>query len=541
MNANQNTALQSEAPPFANPEIERAILGAVLLDSELLEETRTLLTYDDFAIESHRHILHAMNRMQERREYFSPLLLKAELGRMRHDDAVPIVTTITDAAAPLDDLAAYARLLKRLTRERRLFQWLDDSRTRLTNGETCDTLLTEAADFFFAFPTEEPASCSGFYASLAEFCAADLAEPEVILTGLHRGEVGELAAAYGIGKTTLLMNVGLKLAAGEAFPPLIPETSVPRRVVYVNGDISGWHWRQQLVMMLQSLEQAETAWANFTPLVDAKVDGEALNLSLEHHWQQFTRWLKQQPVDLVIVDSLASLFPALQESDSRHLASQVMRRLQQLARQVNCAVLFAHQPHTGNHSGRQQAMMAAMAATVYRLERCGGAAERQRLLSCEKSRGAKLAATVLQLADQQQWFAICEAQAATTAQSGLPTLAEIVDFVKGKQGARTAEILRYFIERASPRKMAYLLKDAELLGLLEKAGHKAAWQVCRNDGAEKPKQRVQSIFLEDGPIPENLDPEVKYYVFEKRKPSPCYRCGAPGYLFVNCEQCGAPR
>ena len=539
MSDNYHNDLFQDALHFTNPEIERAILGAILLDNSLLEEVRVHLTDGDFAVDEHRHILHAMNRLAERGDGLIPLLLKTELRHMRHEDCLSLVTVISDAAAPLDDLAPYARLLKRLTRERRLWQWLETSQKRLTNGEACDTVIAETAEFLSHFPADEQAATSGFYDSLDNFFAAKLVEPELIIRGLYRCEVGELAAMQGIGSTTLLLNLGLKAAAGEPFLPLTSETVVPRRVVYINGAETGWRWRQQLDAMLQGVEKLETARANFTPIVEAMIDGTELNLHLENHWQSFTSRLQKQTIDLLIIDSLASVFPRLQESDSGHLARQVWQSLKRLAKKLNCAVLVNHQPHTGKHSGRQQAIMASMADAIYCFDKTGSAGQRQRLFRCEKSRGEKPAAAILRLSQEGHWFAVCDSDAPMKL-IGMPAVEELVEFVKAQKSAPASAIIRHFVERASPRKLYYLLKDAELLGLLEKNRQNGSWQVCSNGGAVPPKERIVNLFLEDGPIPEDLDPEIKYYVFDKREPKNCRGCGAEGYRWLKCEHCGMP-
>jgi hypothetical protein len=70
---------------------------------------------------------------------------------------------------------------------------------------------------------------------------------------------------------------------------------------------------------------------------------------------------------------------------------------------------------------------------------------------------------------------------------------EIVAFVESQHGAKTGEIIRHFADRACPRKMAYLLNDAKLLGKLYKA-ETGYWLL--GDGIEeiggKSKQAEQS-------------------------------------------------
>ncbi|HLH72768.1 MAG TPA: DnaB-like helicase N-terminal domain-containing protein, partial [Chloroflexota bacterium] len=107
----------------ANIEAERAVLGALLIDSEAIGEIASFLKPEDFYRERHRVIYAARNDLYDRREPGDLVTLVDELRRRGQLEAVGGVSYLTELAS--DVLTAvhveyYAHIVERCALMRRL-------------------------------------------------------------------------------------------------------------------------------------------------------------------------------------------------------------------------------------------------------------------------------------------------------------------------------------------------------------------------------------------------------------------------------------
>src|SRR5262249_9758732 len=183
------------------------------------------------------------------------------------------------------------------------------------------------------------------------------------------GEVAELLADEAQGKTALLLQLGLSLAAGVAQSPLLETAAterVPRRVVYVNGDAAARRLRDDIERLLPQLANQEEAKANFRILYEGKLDGKPLMLYHEARWRRLADWLRRQGPDLIIIDGVAALDAERSKpSQRREQASKVFANLRDLAKQANCAIVVAHSTVSNGNRRRLGNALFAAADTVY--------------------------------------------------------------------------------------------------------------------------------------------------------------------------------
>jgi hypothetical protein len=142
--------------------------------------------------------------------------------------------------------------------------------------------------------------------------------------------------------------------------------------------------------------------------------------------------------------------------------------LRNLAEGCKCVLLAGYVLPRGGGNRRVLNGLSRVADAVFRLERPRRAASPAYLFRSEKSKGELVKAVLLEWQEEDWRFMESDEQPSLTPKK-LPTVAEVVAFVEAQHGAKTGEIIRQFADRASPRKMAYLLKDANLLGKLYKA------------------------------------------------------------------------
>jgi RecA-family ATPase len=293
------------------------------------------------------------------------------------------------------------------------------------------------------------------YNSLREFRDANIPKTEEIIFGLGPGEVGVLVSVTNVGKTTLMLNMALSLAAGEAFVPLIPEGGKPRRVLYCDFETRSYKFLDYIERILPNLSNEALADDNFIPVVDHRIDDAPLNLSNTAHLEYVkTRALRHQ-VSLIIIDTMGAAFQLTDENSNTAVIKELIKPLIQLARQTNAAVLFSHHMGKPNeiasggvaaYSGRGASCIGGHAHIGLRLTPDNKKGAGYVILECTKVKGEAFRPQLFHLNRNEAWFELQnEAPELTTP----ITVKEIADYIKSKGTVRRKQILTHFENRGT--------------------------------------------------------------------------------------------
>ncbi len=157
---------------------------------------------------------------------------------------------------------------------------------------------------------EDPSAFGpGFYASLGELHAKDTVPADDLMIGVRRRQVTIFASVTSVGKTTLMLNHALAAAGGQRWLPLLPEKPErPLKIVFIDAESTDDELKKDTQRMLATIGGKDLAIENFIPVVDAQIDGEALNLSNRKHFEQVKRFLKYHQPDIAIFDTISSHF-----------------------------------------------------------------------------------------------------------------------------------------------------------------------------------------------------------------------------------------
>lgn len=176
-----------------------------------------------------------------------------------------------------------------------------------------------------------------------------------------------LAGDAGLGKTTLLYNLCIRLARGEPFAGFIPPR--PLRVLYYDLETPDLLFRQKLYLISENSPPEGLAFSrSFT------VNG-ALALAKQHHF------------DFIILDTLNEAFDTREEEDNAE-ANRQMRDLRRIIKETRAAILgLSHMGKNPSSKGvyklRGASARPAAADVVLNLE---GASEEIVKLEVAKSR-----------------------------------------------------------------------------------------------------------------------------------------------------------
>jgi replicative DNA helicase len=106
-----------------SPEAERAVLGAILLENSLFDQTSEMLTREDFYLENHRNIFSTMERLSSDTRTIDLLTLREELQKQNELEAVggvAYVAALLDGVPRVSSVMHYARIVKEKSLLRKL-------------------------------------------------------------------------------------------------------------------------------------------------------------------------------------------------------------------------------------------------------------------------------------------------------------------------------------------------------------------------------------------------------------------------------------
>ena len=230
-----DVALEKSLPHSA--EAERAVLGAVLLDNTLFDQTSEILIPGDFYLESHRCIFSTMERLSSDSRVIDSLTLREALKKDNTLEAVGGVTYIAsllDGVPRVSSVDHYARIVKEKSLLRKLIHSANEILLRgISNEEDPLELLERAEKSIFEIGQEKIKS--GFV-QLQDLLTESyeniesLYQRKELITGVSTGFVDLdrltsgfqpadliiVAARPGLGKTSLVVNIAQYAAIQDA-------------------------------------------------------------------------------------------------------------------------------------------------------------------------------------------------------------------------------------------------------------------------------------------------------------------------------------
>lgn len=486
-------AIQSD--PFSDQglpsdvNVEKSVLGAIILNPELIAQAIAILKTSDFYLDSHRNIFDAMVSLRQSGDPIDAVTLPALLNERKQLEQIGGVTylaSLVDGVPQTDNIEHYCRIVKHKAGVREAIAFLNKSIREILDGEEALGLILERLQSGLAQIGEsenKADAISGVYTTLDALFAAQIDEPEQIMFGVHRGEVAGMFAVTNYGKTTLLYNIALSIAAGEALWPLAPSIEKPRRVLYIDSESPASLSRVDLQTMIRGISDSKASRENFAIVVDASINGSSLSLSRPEHFKWIVALAKSHKADLVIIDTAASAFELQDENSNAEITRRIMNPLKQLASLANCAVIFTH--HIGKASetqsgeaaykGRGASAFGALSRTIFTIEKDAKKGPEYIVLSCAKVKGQPFEPVLLKLNRETRWFEVCSD--GPSAKPEPPTTQEIAAFVEKRTEARTGEICEHFEQRAGRRTIEDRIREAERLGLITKEHQKAPWRL----------------------------------------------------------------
>lgn len=364
--AEKKTVTAGRVPP-QSLDAEMSLLGAVLIDEEVLADVSEIVRSHDFYDKRHQIIFAAMIRLYERHKPVDLLTLTEELKKKSELEAIggsAFLTELTNYVPTAAHAEAYAELVEQKAIRRRLIKASADiSELGYDEDTTAQELLEKAEAELFSVSDQ----------SLKQ----DLVSIESILTesfdrieelhrnkgqlrgirtgyrdldnmtaGLQRSDLIILAARPAMGKTTLVTNLAYNVATIAKLPVLFfslemsKEQLIDRMLADASG-VDSWNIRTGNLSDedFSKISEAMGEMAEAPIFID-----DTPGLSVLEMRTKARRAAHDQPLGLIIVDYLQ-----LMQSNGNHNGnrvqevSEISRGLKLIARELNVPLIALSQ------------------------------------------------------------------------------------------------------------------------------------------------------------------------------------------------------
>jgi replicative DNA helicase len=364
-----STVERTEALPQRlphEPEAERAVLGAVLLDPGSLLRVIEVLRAEEFYLDSHRLVFQACLDLQERGQGADLLTVTNHLreqGQLERVGGASYLASLVDALPDVAHVAFYAEIVHDKAVKRQLIAAAQRMLTTCTLDQGLAREAVEQAQADVYRIAED--ALSGGLVHIREVTRREVANLEAarsshstltgldtgytrlneFTSGLQRKDLVILAARPSMGKTSLALNIcthaALRCGARVAIFSLeMSADSLVRRILsaearvdqkrFATGYLAKADW-PRLTMAAQTLEEA-AIWVDDTPGMSV------LELSAK------ARRLKQDKgIDLVMVDYLQLMSGGARFSSRNEEVSAISRGLKAVAKELDVPMLVLSQ------------------------------------------------------------------------------------------------------------------------------------------------------------------------------------------------------
>lgn len=123
----------------SSPEAERAILGAILLDGELIHQAARLLRPDDFYTEPYKYVFLIMVGLMEKGKTMDQILIWEEAKRGKHMTEVltlGYITNLTYGLPHSTNISYYANIIRQHSKSRWLLRFAARIHATILDGQT---------------------------------------------------------------------------------------------------------------------------------------------------------------------------------------------------------------------------------------------------------------------------------------------------------------------------------------------------------------------------------------------------------------------
>ena len=354
-------------------ELERAILGGLMLETERYDAVSEIIEFTDFESQDHQNIFQSMGELVNSNKPLDPLTVSDRLDSKNlltraggKNYLIDLASTSPSAA----NLEAYAGMIRQKSISRRLMKINSEISELIINpqGKDAAELLDEAETKIFSL-NDEASRTSTNIQKLDELIPQSIERMNEIakngssllgastgykdldskLQGLQKGDLIIVAARPSMGKTALSMNIVENLVLNKdipggvlAFSLEMPAESLTTRLLASNAKID----QQKVRSASMNQTDLKKFMESSSKLKDLPlyIDDSSMLSPMELR-ARARRIARQEPngLSLIVVDYLQLMqLPASQENRVNQI-SEISRSLKMLAKELNVPVIALSQ------------------------------------------------------------------------------------------------------------------------------------------------------------------------------------------------------
>lgn len=364
--ASQHTSSSGKLPP-QNLDAEKSLLGAILIDEEVLADAAEITHASDFYDKNHGLIFGGMMRLFEKHKPVDLLTLTDELKRKDELELIggsAYLTELTNYVPTAAHAAAYAEMVAQAAVRRRLIKASSDiSELGYDESTTTQELLEKAEAELFSVSDQ---STKQDLVSLESILTDSFDRIEELsknkgslrgirtgyrdldnmTAGLQKSDLIILAARPAMGKTTLVTNLAYNVATIEKKPVLFfslemsKEQLVDRMLADASG-VDSWNIRTGNLSDndFAKLSEAMGEMAEAPIYID-----DTPGLSVLEMRTKARRLAHENQLGLIIVDYLQLMQANGNHNGNRvQEVSEISRGLKLIARELNVPLIALSQ------------------------------------------------------------------------------------------------------------------------------------------------------------------------------------------------------
>ncbi len=357
--------------PPQNLEAENFILGALLIDPNVIIKIGDTVNPEDFYKDAHGQIYAAMRELYSKREPIDILSLTSKLeekGTLESVGGRAYIANLANSVGTATNVSYYAELVQRKATLRRLIaaaseisemgydeneeidKLLDDAERKLFNVsqkflkqafQPIDTLLSQAFDRI-----DELHKQSGKLRGLA----TGFNDLDNLLAGLQKSDLIILAARPSVGKTSFALDIArqvgvLNKAAVGIFSLEMSKEQLVDRMLCAEAGVSLWKMRTGKLSDKQETDdfsrigQAMGILAETPIFIDDSPSANIMEIRTKARRLQM-----EHKLELLVIDYLQLMEGRSRNGDNRvQEVAEITRSLKGIARELNIPVLALSQ------------------------------------------------------------------------------------------------------------------------------------------------------------------------------------------------------
>jgi replicative DNA helicase len=355
-----------ERPLPSSEDSERAVLGGILLNNDLIAQAVEKLKPEDFYSPLNRRVYAAMIELFRQAKPADPILILEEMKKTGPVDAIGGVSTIANLSFGLphfSSLKEYVKTVAEKSEQRELVRICNRITTRaLAEEENHAELITYAEQEIFSLtnkPTDHEPELIQVLADESVTEHARMQKEGITVTGFKtglldlddktggfkNGNLILLAARPSMGKTALLTQTmfdGLEPeAVGLFFSLEMTKEEITDRLICQNAEVNLWAYHHNKIRQIhwQAIAESHAAFTNKLLYIDDTPSLSAMQMLARARRIK----AKHKRLDIIGVDHIGLMGSAGKERSRYDKVTNISGELKGIARTLGCPLVALSQ------------------------------------------------------------------------------------------------------------------------------------------------------------------------------------------------------